>query len=274
MNHKITRMSCGVAVASLAVLALVACDNETLSGPNFNSTNSSIAESSSSVVESSSAVESSSSEILVRPRCDALDPECGYTVEELCRMGETRFCKSSSSSLVEQSSSSVIALSSSSNELCKHVTDVECEACPPGEKCICHPCDSKKETESRDCRTFVDLKCIDGEWRTPDEFCPNGRWTTVCGDKWLQNPVCCKQKETCRHISDYDGMTEQGNCVNQNGSSAVDCVTGDNYQCRNNYWEKVSCLNIKPDECKPGMGGCGYRLCEPNGIKEIAVFKC
>ena len=272
MNHKITRMSCGVAVASLAVLALVACDNETLSGPNFNSTNSSIAESSSSVVESSSAVVSSSSEILVRPRCDALDPECGYTVEELCRMGETRFCKSSSSSLVEQSSSSVIALSSSSNEWCKHVTDVECEPCPPGEKCICHPCDPNKDRESYDCATYTDLKCIDGEWQTPDEFCPNGRWTTSCGNKEFHEPVCCTEemRGTCKHISDYDGMTAQGNCVNQNGSSAVDCMTGDNYQCRNNYWEKVSCLNIKPDECKPGMGGCGYRLCEPNGIKEIA----
>ena len=29
-------------------------------------------------------------------------------------------------------------------------------------------------------------------------------------------------------------------------------------------------MNVKPTECKPGMGGCGYRLCEPNGIKEIA----
>lgn len=294
MNHKITRMSCGVAVASLAVLALVACDNETLSGPNFNSTNSSL-------------TESSSSEIVAHPTCDALSPECGYTVEELCRMGETRYCKTSSSSSAQsssselrlssmcnaflpecgysveelcrmgrtyycQNSSSSVARSSSSNEWCKHVTDVECEPCPPGEKCICHPCDSKEGTQSRDCKTFVDLKCIDGEWQTPDEFCPNGRWTTVCGDKWLHNPVCCEEEpvENCRHISDYDGMTAQGNCVNQNGSSAVDCVTGDNYQCRNNYWEKVACLNIKPDECKPGMGGCGYRLCEPNGIKEIA----
>ena len=228
MNHKITRMSCGVAVASLAMLALVACDNETLNGPSFESPKSSIAESSSSLAESSSslvvsssAVESSSSEMVVRPRCDALDPECGYTVEELCRMGETRYCNNSSSSAVVLPSSSSIVQSSSS---------------------------------------------------AIEQSCPNGRWTTVCGDKWLQKPVCCEEEpvENCRHISDYDGMTAQGNCVNQNGSSAVDCVTGDNYQCRNNYWEKVSCLNIKPDECKPGMGGCGYRLCEPNGIKEIA----
>jgi hypothetical protein len=84
-------------------------------------------------------------------------------------------------------------------------------------------------------------------------------------------PVCCTEEMfgACKHISDVDYNTGE-NCVNQNGSSAVDCVTGDNYQCRNNSWKKVSCLNIKPDECKPGMGGCGYRLCEPNGIKEIA----
>ncbi|SIO45223.1 hypothetical protein [Fibrobacter sp. UWB11] len=321
MKRKISRWSCGIAVASLAALALVACDNETLAGPSFNSTNSSLAE-------------SSSSEIVARPTCDALSPECGYTVEELCRMGETRFCGNSSSSsviplssqcaallpecgyTVEQlcemgityycanSSSSVQHPSSSSSvetcpigthrtstcrgkdfyvpvccededdpiETCQHVSDVKCEACLPGEKCICHPCNERLESESRDCSTGKELYCKDGEWKTSTEICPNGRWTTSCGDKEFHEPVCCTEemRGTCKHISDYDGMTAQGDCVNQNGSSAVDCVTGDNYQCRNNNWEKVACLNIKPDECKPGMGGCGYRLCEPNGIKEIA----
>ena len=294
MKHKISRWSCGIAVASLAALALVACDNETLAGPSFNSTNSSL-------------TESSSSEIVARPTCDALSPECGYTVEELCRMGETRYCKTSSSSSAQsssselrlssmcnaflpecgysveelcrmgrtyycQNSSSSVARSSSSNEWCKHVTDVECEPCPPGEKCICHPCDPNKDRESYDCATYTDLKCIDGEWQTPDEFCPNGRWTTSCGNKEFHEPVCCTEemRGTCKHISDYDGMTEQGNCVGQNGLTAVDCETDANYICKDNYWQPVACLNIKPDECKPGMGGCGYRLCEPKGIREIA----
>lgn len=194
---------------------------------------------------------------------------CGNTMyhEPIC-------CKekSSSSSSVSVRSSSSVARSSSSNEWCKHVTDVKCEACPPGEKCICHPCDKLKDYESRDCVTSEYLKCVDGEWQTTKQLCPNGRWTTSCNGVLAHDPVCCTEEMfgTCKHISDYDGMTAEGNCVGQNGTTAVDCMTDENYECRNNNWEKVSCLNIKSDECKPGMGGCGYRLCQPKGIREIA----
>ena len=270
MKRKINQMLCGFAVTALAAFAVVACDSDVLSVPDIGSTNSSAdqskpASSSSEIVlqSSSSSAQSSSSELRLSSMCNAFLPECGYSVEELCRMGRTYYCQNSSSS---------VARSSSSNELCKHVTDVKCEACPPGEKCICHPCDPNKERESYDCTTYADLKCIDGEWQTSKQFCPNGRWTTSCGDYDFYQPICCTGKwfGTCKHISDYDGMTAQGDCVDQNGSTAVDCETGDNYQCKNNNWEKVSCLNIKPDECKPGMGGCGYRLCDPKGIWEIA----
>jgi hypothetical protein len=104
------------------------------------------------------------------------------------------------------------------------------------------------------------------------ETCPNGRWTTHCNGIWAREPVCCEEnlEETCRHISDYDGMTAQGNCVNQNGRTAVDCVTGENYECKNNNWQPVACMDIKPTECKPGMVGCDYRLCQPDGVREIA----
>ena len=311
----------GIALVAASALGVVACNNESLSAPDFNS------------VYSSAAVtpnlESSSSENKQQP-------------------------VSSGEQNITQSSSSVNALSSSSKmELCKHVTDVVCEPCPPGEKCSCHPCDASIERESYDCKTGKDLHCEDGEWLTPEQFCPNGRWTTNCNGELAHYPVCCTEKETCvqvvgkvcapcmegykcpcnpcekenaeaidcstgdklickdgewnvlieqkssssvtvksssssattkssssiavlsssaiatcKHITDVDYATGQS-CVNQNGSSAVDCVTGGNYQCKDNRWQKVACLNIKPDECKPGMGGCGYRLCEPNGIKEI-----
>ena len=89
MNKKITKMLCGFAVTSLAAFAVVACDNETLSGPDFNSTNSSLAESSSSLVESSSSL------------------------------------AESSSALVE-SSSSEVQPSSSSAEVCANITTTKC----------------------------------------------------------------------------------------------------------------------------------------------------
>ncbi len=312
----------GAALVAAAALGFVACNNDSVNAPDFSGSNS-------SAVEQRNQQTSSSS----------------FAKREPGSSGDVAL--SSDEKIVTQSSSSVAISSSGKIETCKHVTDIVCEPCPPGEKCSCHPCDSNKEFKSYDCSSGVELHCENGEWLTPKQFCPNGRWTTSCNGLMLHNPVCCTEKETCvevsgkvcapcmegykcpcnpcdstkdksaidcstgkplvckdgewsflieqkssssvtakssssiaalsssamaacKHISDYDGMTAQGNCVNQNGTSAVDCVTGGNYQCKNNNWTKVSCLNIKPDECKPGMGGCGYRLCEPNGIKEIA----
>ena len=96
----------GVAFVAAAALGAVACNNESLSGPDFNSTNSS------AVVKPNP--ESSSSEIA-----------SGFSSSEL---------------KITQSSSSFAISSSGKIETCKHVTDVECEPCPPGEKCSCHPC--------------------------------------------------------------------------------------------------------------------------------------
>ncbi len=184
-----------LAVVAATSFAVVACDNDTLSGPDFNSGNGG----KSSAVEQP-APQSSSSEVV-----------------------------ESSSAKSESSSSVKLNISSSSF--------------------------SQKPLSSSSVET-----------------CPNGRWTTHCNGIWAQEPVCCEEKleETCRHISDYDGMTAQGNCVNQNGRTAVDCVSGANYECENNNWQPVTCLNIKPNECEPGMAGCDYRLCQPDGIQEIA----
>jgi hypothetical protein len=412
----------GVALVAVAALGAVACNNESLSGPDFNSTNSSAVE--------KPKPQSSSSEIV-----------SGLS------SGEQK---------ITQSSSSIAISSSGKIETCKHVTDVACEPCPPGEKCSCHPCDASKGWKSYDCRTGEELHCEDGEWLTSDQFCPDGRWTTYCNGKDYHNPVCCTEKETCvdvsgkvcapcmegykcpcnpcekenaeaidcttgkklvcsdgewsfdlekssssvassssqsnfsiadkclnissmcpkckgrdcpqsilpcnhcestydlptrdcetgviyvcqndlwqpkldekcrdfvnmcppcdpvvgcnltnepcnqcdsnvnnaardcetgmtyictnrlwrplespyetcKHITDFEGAGSR--CPNQNGSTAVDCITKGNYQCKDDRWQNVACMNVKPDECKPGMGGCGYRLCDPNGIKEIA----
>ena len=401
----------GVALVVAAALGFVACNNDSVNAPDFNGSNS-------SAVEKPNP-ESSSTDVKNLP---ALSSEKNVT----------------------QSSSSVAISSSGKIETCKHVTDIVCEPCPPGEKCSCHPCDSNKEFKSYDCSSGVELHCENGEWLTPKQFCPNGRWTTSCNGLMLHDPVCCTEEtcvevsgkvcapcmegykcpcnpcdstkdksaidcgtgkplvckdgewsfsnlssasvaekcrdfgsmcpkcngkncpqsnlpcnhcdsnsdqptrdcetgviyvcennlwqpkldekcrdfknmcppcdpvvgcnltnvpcnqcdskidnaardcetgltyictnnlwaplespyETCKHITDFEGAGSA--CVNQNGSSAVDCLTKGNYQCQNNRWQSVSCLNIKPDECKSGMGGCGYRLCQPDGIREIA----
>ena len=161
-------------------------------------------------------------------------------------------------------------------EKCVEVYGKLCAPCMEGYKCSCNPCE-KENAETVDCTTGDKLICKEGEW----SFLIEQKSSSSVTAKSSSSSVTTKSSSSiaalsssamaaCKHISDYDGMTAQGNCVNQNGTSAVDCVTGGNYQCKNNNWTKVSCLNIKPDECKPGMGGCGYRLCEPNGIKEIA----
>ena len=102
----------GVALVAAAALGTVACNNGSTSAPDFNSVYSS------AVVTQNP--QSSSSEIALN--------------------------LSSGEQNIMQSSSSVNALSSSGKiETCKHVTDVLCEPCPPGEKCSCHPCDVSKE---------------------------------------------------------------------------------------------------------------------------------
>ena len=188
-----------LAVVAATSFAVLACDNDNLSGPDFNSGNGG----------NSSAIEPPS------PQSSSLD------------VGE------SSSSVNKLSSSSVVAGSSS--------------------------VDLSSSSERVSSSSAI-------------ETCPNGRWTTICNGVESYEPVCCEEKhvETCRHITDYDGMTAQGNCVNQNGRTAVDCVTGENYECKSNNWQQVACMNVKPSECPPGMGGCGYRLCQPDGIREIA----
>jgi hypothetical protein len=256
-NHYVKVMS--LAVVAATSFAVVACDNETLIGPDYNGGNAG----------NSSAIEHPSPQ-------------------------------SSSLEVVESSSSETLVYnnSSSSVEVCTNITNTKCMTA----------CDASVSPEMKDCETGVVFVCKNGAWYTKfakdseaaskcfvglsssslqvnssssivpqsssSDFkvCPNGHWTTHCNGIWAEEPVCCEDEpvETCRHITDYDGMTAQGNCVNQNGRTAVDCVTGANYECKNNNWQPVACMDVKPSECKPGMGGCGYRLCQPDGVQEIA----
>jgi len=60
------------------------------------------------------------------------------------------------------------------------------------------------------------------------------------------NSSSSKEIETCMHISDYDGMTASGNCdSNKDTSIVIDCVTGEEMKCVENYWTRI---NV----CPPG----------------------
>ena len=135
------------------------------------------------------------------------------------------------------------------DEKCRDFKNM-CPPCDPVVGCNltnvpCNQCDSKTDNAARDCETGLTYICTNRLWRP------------------LESPY-----ETCKHITDFEGTGSR--CPNQNGSSAVDCITKGNYQCKDDRWQQVACMNVKPDECKPGMGGCGYRLCQPDGIREIA----
>ena len=290
----------GVALVASAALGVVACNTESLSAPDFNGTNSSAVEKSNPQSSSELQTEaSSSSEIAlssgtvetcvhfsdlacepcppgIKCTCNPCDPQkmasgvdCHTGNGVVCIDGEWAWKSKSDStySTPAKSSSSVAKQSSSSVHLttyCNgmHVYEpIEC----PEEKCrdfknMCPPCDpvvgcNLTNVPCNQCNPDVDSTSSDCE--TGMKYvCKNRLWTPV------EDP-----NETCKHITDFEGSYS---CANQNGSTAVDCITGSNFQCKSNRWETVSCMNIKPDECKPGMGGCGYRLCQRNGIKEIA----
>lgn len=70
------------------------------------------------------------------------------------------------------------------------------------------------------------------------------------------NSSSSKEIETCMHISDYDGMTASGNCdSNKDTSIVIDCVTGEEMKCVENYWTRI---NV----CPPGSD------CDGDGIPD------
>lgn len=83
-----------------------------------------------------------------------------------------------------------------------------------------------------------------------------------------ENPASSSSKEieTCQHISDYDGMTANGNCNSKTDTSIViDCVTGEEMKCVENYWTRI---NV----CPPGSDCDGDGI--PDGIYRPDLEPC
>lgn len=75
-----------------------------------------------------------------------------------------------------------------------------------------------------------------------------------------------KEIETCQHISDYDGMTANGNCNSKTDTSIViDCVTGEEMKCVDNYWTRANA-------CDPGSDCDGDGI--PDGIYRPDLEPC
>lgn len=80
------------------------------------------------------------------------------------------------------------------------------------------------------------------------------------------NSSSSKEIETCMHISDYDGMTASGNCdSNKDTSIVIDCVTGEEMKCVENYWTRI---NV----CPPGSDCDGDGI--PDGVRRIDLEPC
>lgn len=151
-------------------------------------------------------------------QCEALTPECGYTVEDLCHTYHIeRYCPEQGSSSVEESSSS------RSQEQCVHMPHMD-----PGEEIVYQIpiCAQEEEgTMQPDCNTDDVYVCRDG------------RWTA-------------SQIETCSHITDNDCVISQGCSLTpcMSGTVTVDCARHAEYTCEGGTWtlsipsEGKSCL--------------------------------
>ena len=185
MKKKFTSMACGIAAASILSLALTACDDSP-SAPTGGDEKSSAIEKTGDSSSSDGKVSSSSEGATVK--CDALSPECGYTEEELCNMGQMRYCKivpASSSSAVVRCNAFMPECGYTEEELCgmgyteycgsssstfEKCIDME-QMCPPcdGRSCpvtnvACNACTTEGAT-APNCKGGLGYVCSDGLWK-------------------------------------------------------------------------------------------------------------
>ncbi|SOE79109.1 hypothetical protein SAMN05720781_2878 [Fibrobacter sp. UWT3] len=188
----------------------------------------------------------------VPDQCTALAPECGYTVEELCRMGEKQYCpEQSSSSIVEVSSSSVENGESSSSveipESSSAVNSRNSSSSNSGETCI-HMSDMPPDSDS-------DPWCFGDEGKHAVDCFTNEAYTCTDGF-WV------KDADMCIHISDSESAS-RWDCDAPDYTLKADCANSDSlYMCAAGMW-------IAAKDCDTTQERCGYSdadLCMYFGI--------
>ena len=84
-----------------------------------------------------------------------------------------------------------------------------------------------------------------------------------------------KEPENCRHITDYDSMTANGNCDSATDVETVtDCLTGKAFRCAANYWVEI---DICPPGSKCNRDTISGTPCDRNGetlVTEDNVYQC
>ena len=182
----------------------------------------------SSAVESSDAKSSGNEE----PASSETVPESSSgDAESSSSLPETL----SSSSLEERSSSSIFKACIDMNRMCPPCAGDLC----PVTIVACNHC-SEEGAVAPDCKGG------------PDYVCSNRLWTQI--------------KSTCEHITDFDGMSAEGNCVGRTGDVVIDCVTGQQFKCVDNFWE------AKNNACPPGSDCDGDGI--PDGIRRPDLEPC
>ena len=241
MKKKITSMACGIAAASIIAFALTACD-ESSSSPDYNEINSSAIEKDN---PNSSGNDDTLSSSDVPPTSSNSAPTSSNTTTSSDTPSSSNDTPASSETTPESSSaitpaSSANALSSSSNEMCIDM------------KRMCPPCDNSKDGPGCPVTNDPCNQCEEEGQQV--KGCTDGL-TYVCSER-LWKPV--NSEPVCKHITDYDGMTANGNCNSSTDVDIVtDCVTGEKYRCAANYWTRV---NV----CAPGSDCDGDGI--PDGI--------
>ena len=182
----------------------------------------------SSAVESSDAKSSGNEE----PASSETVPESSSgDAESSSSLPETL----SSSSLEERSSSSIFKACIDMNRMCPPCAGDLC----PVTNVACNHCDVDGET-APDCKGGPDYVCSDRLWR--------------------------QIKPTCEHITDYDGMSAEGDCIGRNGEVVTDCVTEQQFKCVENFWK------AKDIACPPGSDCNGDGI--PDGIRRPDLEPC
>ena len=145
----------------------------------------------------------------------------------------------SSSSLENQSSSGMFGTCIDMDRMCPKCVEIDGEPACLMTIVACNHC-SEEGAVAPDCKGG------------PDYVCSNRLWTQI--------------KSTCEHITDFDGMSAEGNCVGRNGEVVIDCVTEQQFKCVENFWK------AKDIACPPGSDCDGDGI--PDGIRRPDLEPC
>lgn len=287
-----------VALAVFCLFALVACDDSSsgpaTSGEDVGSDSSALSSSEGNVPESSSEAEKlSSSEFQIEssssslPVCLSMDTSCGWTAEQLCNMGQARYCVSSSS-IAEECINFA--------RMCQNCDGSDCPI-PFGP---CNEC-YDEGAMAEDCITGGVYKCENRYWNLADKSqCLNVALTPCTGDSANCGRVPCnsnaprtvidcgsgeeyvcadaywtpmKETQSCTRIIGAENGHEGEKCSREDaGARTVDCARNIEYECLNaGFWRQIN--PTIGDSCLV-EGSILEGYVETAGTRDHTIFMC